>query len=210
MNYLAPNEYENYGIESTTLAAWIAAASSLIDAHCRRSTLAVASYTERQRPRGGRHTSRLTSLPPAQGSPATTPFTAARGRYAVPRRGEGVSACDQFSDSVMQTFALPGTWTTLDATTLDFDVQTGEVSIAPNPLGFSFNEIELTYNAGLAAIPDAVKFACAQMVRNAQATPALNVRRESIDRLRLDYFSDTLLDSSVHSLLAQYVAQKLV
>ena len=36
MNYLAPNEYENYGIEKTTLAAWIAAASSLIDAHCRR------------------------------------------------------------------------------------------------------------------------------------------------------------------------------
>ena len=55
----------------------------------------------------------------------------------------------------------------------------------------------------IAAIPDAVKFACAQIVRNAQATPALNVRSESIDRLRLDYFSDTLLDSSVQSLLAR-------
>jgi hypothetical protein len=64
MNYLQPNEYENYGIEKTTLAAWIAAASSLIDAHCRRATLAVASYTERQRLRAGRNTCRLTYLPP--------------------------------------------------------------------------------------------------------------------------------------------------
>ena len=209
MNYLQANEYENYGIEKTTLAAWIAAASSLIDAHCRRATLAVASYTERQRLRPGRNTCRLTYLPLATVAPATTPITAARGRYAVPRRGEGVSPCEQFSDDVLRTFALPGTWTTLDPTTLDFDAQTGEVTIAPNPLGFSFNEIELTYNAGLATVPDAVKFACAQVVRNAQATPALNVRSESIDRLRLDYFSDSLLDASVRSLLAPYVAQKL-
>jgi hypothetical protein len=120
-----------------------------------------------------------------------------------------VSPCDQFSDDVLRTFALPGTWTTLDPTTFDFEAQAGEITIAPNPLGFSFNEIELTYNAGLGTIPDAVKFACAQIVRNAQATPALNVRSESIDRLRLDYFSDSLLDASVRSLLTPYVAMKL-
>ena len=39
MNYLAPEEYENYGIEATTPASWVAAASSMIDAHCRRPTL---------------------------------------------------------------------------------------------------------------------------------------------------------------------------
>jgi hypothetical protein len=210
VTYLQPNEYENYGIEKTTLAAWAAAASSLIDAHCRRATLAVANYTERQRLRAGRSTCRLTYLPLATVAPATTPITAARGRYAVPRRGEGVSPCDQFSDDVSRAFSLPGTWTTLDPATLDFDPQTGEITIAPNPLGFSFNEIELTYNAGFATIPDAVKFACAQIVRNAQATPALNVRSESIDRLRLDYFSDSLLDASARSLLAPFVAQKLV
>jgi len=209
MNYLLPNEYETYGINATTLAAWIAAASSLIDAHCRRATLAVASYTERQRLRAGRNTCRLTYLPLVTVAPATTPFTAARGRYAVPRRGEGVTPQELFGDDVLRIFALPGTWTTLDPTTLDFDADTGEITIAPNPVGFSFNEIELTYNAGLATIPDAVKFACAQIVRNAQAAPALNVRSESIDRLRLDYFSGTLLDESVQSLLAPYVAVKL-
>jgi len=78
MNYLAPNEYENYGIEKTTPAVWIAAASSLIDAHCRRATLAVASYTERQRLRAGRNTCRLTYLPLATVAPATTPLTATR------------------------------------------------------------------------------------------------------------------------------------
>ena len=52
----------------------------------------------------------------------------------------------------------------------------GEVALPQNPLGLAYNEVELTYTAGSAAIPDAVKFACAQIVRNAQATPALNVR----------------------------------
>ena len=39
MNYLTAEEYEMYGIEATTPASWVAAASSLIDAHCRRPTL---------------------------------------------------------------------------------------------------------------------------------------------------------------------------
>jgi hypothetical protein len=45
-------------------------------------------------------------------------------------------------------------------------------------------------------------------VRNAQSTPALNVRRGRLDRMYLDYFSDTLLDDTVRELLAPYVAQK--
>ena len=50
---------------------------------------------------------------------------------------------------------------------------------------------------------------CAQIVRNAQATPALNVKRGRLDRMYLDYFSDSLLDSTVQELLAPYVAQKV-
>jgi hypothetical protein len=65
------------------------------------------------------------------------------------------------------------------------------------------------YTAGLPVIPDGVKVACAQVVRNAQATPALNVKAERIDHLRLDYFADTLLDQTVRSLLQPYVAQKV-
>ena len=67
----------------------------------------------------------------------------------------------------------------------------------------------MTYNAGLATIPNSLKVACAQIVKNAQATPALNVQKERLDRMYMEYFSDTLLDQVVRSLLAPYVAQKV-
>jgi hypothetical protein len=46
-------------------------------------------------------------------------------------------------------------------------------------------------------------------VRNAQATPALNVRAGNLDRMHLEYFADTLIDQNVRALLAPYVAQKV-
>src|SRR5208282_4425470 len=49
MNYLQPSEYELYGLEATTAVAWVTAASAMIDAHCRRITLAINQYTERLR-----------------------------------------------------------------------------------------------------------------------------------------------------------------
>ena len=49
MIYLQPSEYEQYGLEQSAPAALVAAASSLIDAHCRRATLGVAQYAERVR-----------------------------------------------------------------------------------------------------------------------------------------------------------------
>ena len=73
--------------------------------------------------------------------------------------------------------------------------------------------VQLTYlplAAGLDPFPDAVKVACAQLVKNAQATPALNVKRNVVpDRMQLMYFSDSLLDATVQSLLAPYVAQRV-
>ena len=78
-----------------------------------------------------------------------------------------------------------------------------------NALGLAFSEIEVVYTAGWATIPDPVKTACAQIVRNAQATPALNVRTGSVDRMQVECFSDALLDSTVRARLAPYVAQKM-
>lgn len=207
MTYLAPSEYTNYSLDSSTPAALVSAASQLINSHCRRATLAVAQYVERLRLREGRNTVRLSYLPLATVAPATSPFVAARGRYAVPRRNEG-EALD-FPSEILRVFALPGTWTAIDPTSLDFDSSTGEITLPQNPLGFAYNEIEITYTAGLATISDDVKFACAQIVRNAQATPALNVKAGALDRLRLEYFSADLLDQTVTSFLAPYVAQKL-
>ena len=207
MTYLQPSEYSTYNLDPSTPASLVSAASQLINSHCRRATLAVAQYVERLRLREGRNTVRLSYLPLATVAPASSPFVAARGRYAVPRRDEGEAP--DFVSEILRVFALPGTWTSIDTTSLDFDSSTGEVTLPQNPLGFAYNELELTYTAGLATISDDVKFACAQIVRNAQATPALNVRAGALDRLRLDYFSADLVDQTVTSFLAPYVTQKL-
>ena len=209
MNYLQPSEYEVYGLEATLPAAWVAAASSLIDAHCRRMTLGVAQYSERVRLAPGRNSARLTYLPLASVAPAVTPIVSARVRFAVPRRGEGGYPLADLAHDVAQAFSLPGAWSTLDPSTLDWQAETGELNFPAHPLGLGYNEAEIAYTAGLATVPEAVKFACAQVIRNAQATPALNVRSGSIDRMHLEYFSDTLLDATVAKLLAPYVAQKV-
>ena len=204
MNYLAAEEYENYGIEGTTPASWVGAASSLIDAHCRRTTLATLQYVERKRLTPGRNCVQLTFLPLA----ASSPLVSARGRYATPRRGEDLTTWDM-GQEVALAFSLPGTWIDIDVTRMDSCAETGEVSWLANPLGLQFQEIEVTYTAGFDTIPDPVKFACAQIVRNAQATPALNVKANTLNSMHLEYFADTLVDATVQTMLAPYVAQKV-
>ena len=152
MNYLDPSEYEAHGLEATTPLAWIAAASALIDAHCRRPTLDVAQYHERARLDGGRNTVRLSYLPLATVAPAPTPFVAVRARYGVPRRGEGLADA---AHEIAQAFSLPGSWTTLDAATIEFSADTGEITLPANALGLTFNELDVTYNAGCSDVPAA-------------------------------------------------------
>lgn len=207
MNYLEPSEYENYGLESSTVPSWVGSASSLIDAYCRRPTLGISTFTERMRLVPGRNCVRLTYLPLAIDGQNQTPLISARGRYAPPRRGEDLSLWDVAND-VSLVFALPGTWVDLDVSTMDYFCDTGEVSWLPNPLGLAFQELEITYTAGFLTIPDPVKFACAQIVRNAQATPALNVHTSTLSSMHLEYFADTLLDQTVKNYLAPYLAQK--
>jgi hypothetical protein len=207
MNYLSPSEYESYGLESTTPGAWVAAASAVMDAHCRRATLGVAQYTERLRMVSGRNTTRLTYLPLMTVAPANSPVISARGRYSIPRRGEW--PYEEMSASIAWAFGLPGLWNDLSVPDLDVSVDTGELSLPVNALGLAFSEIEVVYTAGLATLPNPVKVACAQIVRNAQSTPALNVRKGRLDRMYIDYFSDSLLDDTVRELLAPYVAQKV-
>jgi hypothetical protein len=111
---------------------------------------------------------------------------------------------------VALAFGIPGTWANLNVADLDVFPGTGEVTLPLNVLGWAFTEVEIVYTAGLDPFPDAVKVACAQLVKNAQATPALNVKRGVLpDRMQLMYFSDSLLDETVQALLAPYVAQKV-
>jgi len=207
MNYLDPSEYQTYGLDAATPQDWVVTASSVIDAHCRRATLAVAQYEERLRIQAGRNTVRMTYLPLVAVAPAVTPIVSARGRYAIPRRGEW--PFDDISSDVALMFGLPGTWNAIDPAGIDVYLQTGELTLPVNAVGLGYSEIDVAYTAGLAVIPDAVKVACAQVVRNVQSTPALNVKTGRVDRMRLDYFSNSLVDQTVSSLLAPYVAQKV-
>ena len=206
MNYLSPSEYQLYGVDPTTEPALVGSASSLIDAHCRRATLTIAQYEERIRMTPDRNTIRLTYLPLAPLPPATSPIISGRGRYTIPRRGEW--PFDDLRLDVALTFGMPGTWNAIDPAAVDFDLQTGELTLPLNVVGLWFSEVDLVYTAGFSVVPDAVKYACAQVVRNAQATPAVNVKTGHMDRLRMDYFAPDLLDDTVRSLLAPYVAQK--
>ena len=84
-----------------------------------------------------------------------------------------------------------------------------ELTLPWNVLGLPYNEVQVTYTAGLATIGDDVKSACAQIVRNAQASPALNVSRTRMDTMQSEYFSSSLLDDTVKQWLRPYVANRV-
>jgi hypothetical protein len=104
---------------------------------------------------------------------------------------------------------LPGQWTAIDPTLVDYDSNTGELTLPWNVLGLTYNEVAVTYTAGLATIGDDIKTACAQIVRNAQSTPALNASKTRIDTMQMQYFSSSLVDETVQAWLRPYVANRL-
>ena len=148
----------------------------------------------------------LSYLPLAPLGTATTPIVSIDGRYARPRRGEMLN--EQMSE-IAWAFSLPGQWASIDPTTVDFDPASGELTLPYNVLGLPYNEISVTYTAGLATIGGDVKSACAQIVRNAQATPALNASMSKIDTMQVKYFSSSLIDETVQAWLNPYVANRL-
>ena len=206
MNYLETTEYLAFGLEATTDPSWITAASALIDAYCRRATLGVKQYEERLKMPQDLNTVRLSYLPLATVAPGNSPLVSLQGRYGIPRRGEW--PFPELSLEFALVFALPGSWTTIDPATVVIWAESGELTFPVNALGLFFNEVDVVYNAGLATIPTNVKVACAQIVKNGQTTPGLNVKSGKIDRLRVDYFSDSLVDDTVKRLLEPYVARK--
>jgi len=206
MAYLLPPDYPNYGLPAGTSEDWIAAATALINSYCRRPDLNIVQYTERLRVTSGSQTVRLSYLPLAPLGNAASPIVSILARYARPRRGETIEA---FPYEIAATFSLPGQWTGLDANTVDYDAATGELTLPWNLLGLPYNEVEATYTAGLATIGDDIKTACAQIVRNAQSTPALNAKRGRIDTMQLEYFSSSLIDETVQAWLRPYVASRL-
>lgn len=206
MPYLQPAEYSAYGLPDGTSSDWVNAATALINSFCRRPDLNVTQYSERLRVVAGSRTVRLTYLPLAQSGSLSSPFVSVQGRFAKPRRGELPE--QNFIEEAL-AFSLPGEWTNIDPRFIDFDANTGELTLPWNFFGLPFNEVSVTYMAGLTAIGDDIKSACAQIVRNAQAAPALNASKTKIDTMQMQYFSSSLLDDTVKAWLRPYVTNRM-
>ena len=203
MQYLNAAEYVSFGLGEETGDDLVTAASAMIDAFCRRPSLGITQYVERLRFPRGRHAIQISNLPLAPLTDGASAFVQVRVRLGR-RRTEW---CNPFVNEAL-AFAPPGTWSSVDPSTLDVSA-TGEITFAPHLLGVPFDEAEVTYTAGYADVPVPVKVACAQIVRNAQAMPALNVKRQALDSMQMNYFSGALLDAEVQRLLAPYVAERM-
>jgi hypothetical protein len=199
MGYLLPSQYAEFGLTAETPDAWITAASAMMEAYCKRPTLLSASYTEFVRI--SRHTQRVR----LSYGPLISVQTV-NARYARPSWRE----CDETSAlDFALTFGLPNTWVSVDPSTLEVNVALGEFRFPWNVMGLRYDEAEVTYTAGFTTVPNAVMVACAQIVKNGQATPGLNVKSSKMDTLQMQYFSDSLLDSQVQALLRPYVAERM-
>ena len=123
MSYLDPTEYVAYGLTAETTDDWVAMASALIDAHCRRQSLLVMQHVERMRLTAGSQSVRLSYLPLTPLGTAASPLVGVRVRYGRPRRGEMQYP---MLAQVAWAFSIPGSWSSLDITSLDMNVVTGE------------------------------------------------------------------------------------
>ena len=206
MGYLLPSEYVEYGLGTETSDAWVTMASALMEAHCRRPSLLVTQYVERMRLTAGAQTVRLSYRPLAAAVGAVSSLVGVNVRYGRPRRGE---MPDPVREQLAWAFGVPGSWNALDPTRVDVNLTAGELTFPQNFLGINYNEVEVTYTSGLVTVTPAVKVACAQIVKNAQATPAMNVKSSKMDTMQMQYFSGVLVDPQVQALLRPYVAERL-
>ena len=210
MPYLLPPQYEAYGLDPETADSLVTMASALIEAFCRRPSLFATTYTERVRLIAHSQTFRLSYGPLLPGA-----LISGRVRYARPRRGEDFalehSQNGLFLQQIATAFGLPGIWSNLDITTVDIYAGPREITLPTTFLGggLGYNEVELTYTAGFITVPTQVLAACAQIVQNAQAIPALNVKSSRLDTLQMQYFSNQLIDPGVDLMLQPYRAERL-
>lgn len=206
--YLEPTEYVDYGLTAETTDDWVATASAMMEAFCRRPSLLTTLYTERLRVGAGGQAVRLSYGPLTVAAGATSPIVSVRTRYGRPRNGE-VLPSDLFRADIATAFSVPGSWTTVAVSDVDVNTAAGELLLPRNFLGLPWNEVEVSYTAGVAEATPALKVACAQIVRNAQATPALNVRASRMDSVQMQYFNGLLVDEQVRSLLRPFCAQRV-
>lgn len=200
MQYLNAAEYALFGLGEDTADEMVVAASAMVDAYCRRASLAVTQYVERVRLRHGCE-AQLSYLPVAAATGADSALVSVRARM-------GTASAELPMADALCAFGLAGQWTSVDLAAVAVSAD-GVVVLAAHVFGMPYVTAEVTYTAGYAEIPVPVKIACAQIVKNAQAMPALNVKRQAMDGLQMEYFQGSLVDAEVQRLLQPYVAERV-
>ena len=202
--YLSTAEFPAYALADSTDPALIRVASDLVDSFCQRASLLVTQYTERNRMPGGLPVTRATYTPLAVQQGAQTPFVFLRARHGALRGPNAASLAE-----IIAPFGGPPEWINFDPSQVDFNAITGEVWLPAGIFGVPYSEVELTYTAGYVEPPEAIKLACAQIIRNVESHPAANVQAAKLDQLQLDYFAGSLLDEDTRRLLAPFVSVRL-
>ncbi len=204
MQYLEASEYLQYGLNAETSDALVVAASAMIDGFCRRPSLGVTQYGERFRLRRWGNTVELSNVPLVAANGAASPLVQVRVKL---RRSQWELDWWPLAE-VAGVLGLADAWSTLDVSTVDVSAD-GELCFQPSMWGLPFDEAEVTYTAGYAEIPTAVKVACAQIVRNAEAMPALTVKSQKVDSMQMEYFAGVLVDAEMQRMLRPYVSGRL-
>lgn len=202
--YLSTAEFTAFGMADSTDPALIRVASDLVDSFCQRKSVLVAEYTERNRLHGGAPVTRATYTPLVTLEGNNTPFVSVRARHGAPRGPNAATLAE-----MVAPFGGPPQWIELDPSQVDYTAETGELWLPAGIFGVPYMETELTYTAGYTTVPEAVKLACAQMIRNVESHPAAGVRTAQLDQLQLEYFTGSLVDEDTRRLLAPYVALRL-
>ena len=202
--YLSTAEFVTFGLADSTDPALIRMASDLVDSFCQRASVLVSQYTERSRLPQAAPITRASYTPLAVPAGGQTPFVTLRARHGI-LRGPNADTLGE----MLSPFGGPPDWVNLDPTQVDYLAATGEIWLPAGIFGVPYSEVEMTYNAGYGEVPEQVKLACAQIIRNIESHPGAKVSAAKLDRLHIEYFSGSLLDEDVRRLLAPYVAMRL-
>lgn len=141
-----------------------------------------------------------------------SPIIGASGRYGYPRRSDFAIYPDlNYGMNPLQIasfFGGPPTFTPIDPTAIDYDMQTGEIWVPAGLYLSQYTEIMIVYNSGYdpTAMPNAIKHACAGIVRNmlAMAGGVTNLKGLNSGMVNAQ-FGDNLIDSTIQRWLAAFV-----
>jgi hypothetical protein len=139
-----------------------------------------------------------------------------QGRYAYGRRGDSSRyMVDEFNLLASLTaFGGPPAWEFFPLQNTGIDPETGQIWVPAGVMLAYYSEVNIWYVAGFAQanIPDAVKFACAQLITAAAGYPELqgNVKSFRAGDTQIQKFSASLLSDDSKRQLDPFRAKLFV